>query len=118
MDEQKFPTGDQTTKMAEMELAELRAENAALRQALDELRYDADVEACHAAGLTAQIKALIAESDACPHKEAHPLVQRVEYTHSRTGQKITKTGAFPLYREAFDAEAKVCGIEDPEQIRS
>lgn len=103
--------------MAACEVEDLRAEIAALRQEIEELRHEADIEACHAAGLAAQIKALIAESDACPHKEAHPLVERVEYTHARTGERVMKTRAFPLYREAFDAEARECGIDNPEDYR-
>ena len=118
MDDRKNPMNEQAALMAEGDVAELRAEIAALRQEIDGLRYDADVDSCHIAGLTAQIKALIAESEACPHKEAHPLVELAEYTHSRTGQPITKTRAFPLYREAFDAEAETCGIDNPEQLRS
>lgn len=118
MDDRGFPMNEQAALMAEGEMAELRAENAALRQEIEALRYDADLDACHIAGLTAQITALIAESEACPHPGSHPLVERVEYTHSRTGQPITKTRAFPLYREAFDAEASACGIADPEQLRS
>lgn len=108
---------EQEQLMAASEVDELRAENAALRREIEELRYDADIDSCHIAGLTAQIKALIDESDACPNKAAHPLVERAEYTHSRTGEVVTKTRAFPLYREAFDAEAKACGIENPEELR-
>ncbi|MBF0335094.1 MAG: hypothetical protein HQL40_15830 [Alphaproteobacteria bacterium] len=103
--------------MSEDEFARLREENETLRQEVEDLRYELDVEACHVAGLTAQIKALIAESDACPSAFAHPLVQRAEYTHSRTGETVVKTGAFPLYREAFDAEAAELGIPNPEKIR-
>lgn len=106
------------------ELEELRAENEALRAELEELRAeieelngDADIDSCHIAGLTAQIKALIAEGDACPNKDAHPLLVRETYTHARTGEQVTKTRAFPLYREAFDAEAERLGISNPEKIR-
>lgn len=110
----------------------LRAENAALRrelddlqqeveemqQELDDLRYEADLDACHAAGLRAQIQALIAEGDACPNKDAHPLLERASYVHSRTGEQLLKTRAFPIYREAFDAEAAELGIADPGRHRS
>ncbi len=106
------------------DLDELRADNEALRAELDDLRreveelhYEADIDACHVAGLTAQLKALIAEGDACPNKAAHPLLERVQYTHARSGETVTKTRAFPLYREAFDAEAHRLGIECPEKIR-
>jgi hypothetical protein len=110
---------------AAIERAELKAELAALRQEvetlraeLDEMHADADLEACHVAGLTAQLKALIAEGDACPKKESHPLLVRESYVHARTGETITKTRAFPLYREAFDAEARRLGIDDPEKLRA
>lgn len=106
------------------EVEELRAEIEALRAEVDELRAeieelhgDADLDACHIAGLTAQIRALIAEGDACPAKDAHPLLVREQYKHARTGEMVTKTRAFPLYREAFDAEAERLGIENPEKIR-
>jgi hypothetical protein len=106
------------------ELEELRAENDALRAEIEELRAeieelhgDADLDACHIAGLTAQIRALIAEGDSCPAKDAHPLLVREQYKHARTGEMVTKTRAFPLYREAFDAEAERLGIENPEKIR-
>ena len=106
------------------ELEELRGENEALkaeieelRQELEELHADGDLDSCHIAGLTAQIKALIAEGDSCPNKDSHPLLVRQEYTHARTGEKVTKTRAFPLYREAFDAEAERLGIAHPEKVR-
>jgi uncharacterized coiled-coil DUF342 family protein len=109
---------EQASLMAEMEIDELRRQIAELRREVDELHAEADLDACHIAGLSAQIKALIAESEACPSKDAHPLVERAEYIDSRTGQRITKTKALPLYREAFDAEAQACGIDNPEQFRS
>ena len=103
----------------------LRAENEALRQRVEELEielaealHEADLDACHVAGLTAQIKALIAEGDACPNRAAHPLLARETYTHAQTGETVTKTRAFPLYREAFDAEAARLGIDSPEQFRA
>lgn len=109
----------------EFEMAELRAEierlkeeNEELRQEIDDLRREADLDACHAAGLGAQIKALIAEGDACPNKAAHPLLERTEYTNSMTGEVMKKTKAYPLYREAFDAEAKELGIDDAEGLRA
>ncbi|MTJ80166.1 MAG: hypothetical protein F8N37_03965 [Telmatospirillum sp.] len=104
--------------MNEIETDALRREIAELRREIEDLRAEADLDSCHIAGLTAQIKALIAESEACPDKTAHPLVERVEYIDSRTGQPMTKTRALPLYREAFDAEARECGIPDPEKHRS
>ncbi len=110
--------------MTEMELETLRAENEALKAEVEDLRHeveelhaDSDVDACHVAGLTAQIKALIAEGDACPNKDAHPLLERAQYIHSRTGETVTKTHAFPIYREAFDAEADRLGIAHPEKLR-
>lgn len=109
---------EQASLMAEMEIDELRREIAELRREVDELHAEADLDACHIAGLSAQIKALIAESEACPNKDAHPLVERAEYIDSRTGQPMTKTKALPLYREAFDAEALACGIDNPERFRS
>lgn len=106
------------------ELETLREENEALRAEIEDLRAEieeltaeADLDACHVAGLTAQIRALIAEGDACPNKDAHPLLVREQYIHARTGETVTKTRAFPLYREAFDAEAERLGIENPEKIR-
>ena len=111
-------SNDQAGLMTEMEIANLKEEIASLRREIEELHTEADLDACHIAGLSAQIKALIAESEACPNKTAHPLVERAEYIHSRTGQPITKTRALPLYREAFDAEALGLGIDNPEQFRS
>lgn len=109
----------------DFELAELRAEierlreeNEELRNEIEELRREADLDACHTAGLSAQIKALIAEGDACPNKAAHPLLVRGEYTNSMTGEPMTKTAAYPLYREAFDAEARELGFETPENLRA
>jgi cell division septum initiation protein DivIVA len=109
----------------EFELAELRAEierlkeeNEDLRAEVDDLRREADLDACHIAGLAAQIKALIAEGDACPSKAAHPLLVRGEYTNAMTGEAMTKTAAYPLYREAFDAEARELGFESPENLRA
>lgn len=99
------------------EIEALRAEIEDLKAEIEELHADADLDACHIAGLTAQIRALIAEGDACPNKDAHPLLVREQYTHARTGEAVTKTRAFPLYREAFDAEAERLGIENPEKIR-
>ena len=111
-------SNEQIGLMAEMEIANLKGEIAALRREIEELRTEADLDACHVAGLSAQIKALIAESEACPDKAAHPLVERTEYVHSRTGQPLIKTRALPLYRDAFDAEARSLGIDHPEQFRS
>jgi len=99
------------------EFEELKAELEELQREVEELRAEADEDACHIAGLTAQIKALIAEGDACPNKGAHPLLERTQYVHARTGETVTKTKAFPLYREAFDAEAERRGIENPEKLR-
>jgi len=112
------PVNEQAMLMAEMESENLHQQIADLRRENAELRDEADLDSCHIAGLTAQIKALIAESQACPNKAAHPLVERAEYTDSRTGQPITKTRALPLYREAFDEEARNCDIANPEQYRS
>lgn len=95
----------------------LRAEIEELRAEIEELTAEADLDACHVAGLTAQIRALIAEGDSCPNKDSHPLLVREQYVHARTGETVTKTRAFPLYREAFDAEAERLGIENPEKIR-
>lgn len=111
--------------MGTSEIEALQAENEALRQRIEDLENDlaealqeADLDACHIAGLTAQIKALIAEGEACPRSDAHPLLGRETYTHARTGEAISKTRAFPIYREAFDAEAHRLGIESPEQFRA
>jgi regulator of replication initiation timing len=107
-------------EMAELraELERLREENDELRAEIEDLRREADLDSCHAAGLSAQIKALIAEGDACPNRAAHPLLERAEYTNSMTGEAMTKTRAYPLYREAFDAEARELGIEDVEGLRA
>ena len=106
------------------EFAELIAENRRLtdeveelRREIEELRLEADLDACHAAGLSAQIKALIAEGDACPNRAAHPLLERVEYIDDRNGLPMRKTRAYPLYRAAFDEEARAAGIVDPQQHR-
>ncbi|MBY0432130.1 MAG: hypothetical protein K2Q10_13095 [Rhodospirillales bacterium] len=104
--------------MADDEVVRLQAENRKLRQEIDALQHELAVEACHIAGLSAQIQALIAESDACPDKNAHPLVARVDFIHSRTGETLRKTGSYPLYREAFDAEAEQVGLDTPEQYRA
>jgi len=106
------------------EFADLLAENRrlteeveALRKEIADLHFEADLDACHAAGLAAQIKALIAEGDACPNKAAHPLLERADYVDDRTGAPMKKTRAYPLYRAAFDEEANAAGIVDPEQYR-
>lgn len=104
--------------LADDEVARLRAENTALREEIDALHHELAVEGCHIAGLTAQIQALITESEACPDKAAHPLVERVEFRHSRTGEPLRKTAAYPLYRAAFDAEAEQLGLDNPEQYRA
>jgi hypothetical protein len=109
---------EQASLMAEMESEQLRQEIAELRQEIEVLRAEADLDGCHIAGLSAQIKALLAESEACPHKTAHPLVEQDDYINSRTGEPMRKTRALPLYRAAFDAEAEACGIDHPEQYRS
>jgi hypothetical protein len=111
-------SNEQAGLMAEMEIGRLKEEIATLRQEIVDLRTEADLDACHVAGLSAQIKALIAESEACPNKAAHPLIEKAEYVHSRTGQTVIKTRALPLYREAFDAEAENLGIVNPAQFRS
>lgn len=112
------PNNEQSRLMAEMEIEDLRRQIADLRGEVEALHAESDLDACHIAGLTAQIKALLAESESCPDKAAHPLVEKADYVDSRTGRTITKTKALPLYREAFDAKARECGIEDPEQYRS
>lgn len=111
--------------VAEFELTQLRAENERLqeeneelRRELEELRRESDLDACHAAGLAAQLRALIAEGDSCPAKAAHPLLERTQYVNAMTGETITKTRAYPLYREAFDAEAREMGFEAPETLRA
>lgn len=111
-------SNDQAALMAEMENEQLRQEIADLRQEIETLRAEADLDGCHIAGLSAQIKALLAESEACPHKVAHPLVEQDDYVNSRTGEPMRKTRALPLYRAAFDEEADACGIANPEQYRS
>ena len=103
--------------LRKLPIAELPRVAEEMRGEIEELHRDADIDACHVAGLTAQIKALIGEGDACPNKAAHPLLERTQYIHSRTGETVTKTRAFPLYREAFDAEAESLGIAHPEKIR-
>lgn len=117
MNTSKPPIEDQASLMDEMDGEDLRAQIAELRREIAELRFESDLDSCHIAGLTAQIAALIAESEACPNKAAHPLVERVEYQDSRTGEPMTRTRALPLYREAFDAEARECGIGEPEKYR-
>jgi hypothetical protein len=109
---------EQAELMAEMETEQLRQEIAELRREIEILHAEADLDGCHIAGLSAQIKALLAESEACPHKAAHPLAELDDYVNSRTGEPMKKTRALPLYRAAFDAEAEACGIENPEQYRS
>mgnify|MGYP001806223251 CR=1 FL=1 len=111
--------------MTEFELADLRAEierlreeNQDLRAENDELRREADLDACHAAGLSAQIRALIAEGNACPNKDAHALLVYGEYINAMTGETMRKTAAYPLYRQAFDAEARELGFESPENLRA
>ncbi|MBR9973644.1 hypothetical protein [Magnetospirillum sulfuroxidans] len=99
------------------EIDELRQENEALRAEMDELRFEADLDACHAVGLSAQLRAIIAEGDACPNKAAHALLERAAFINDRTGEPMTKTRSYPLYREAFDAEAAECGIADPAKYR-
>jgi len=106
------------------ELTELREENRRLKDEIEELRheiedlqFEADLDAAHAAGLSAQIKALIAEGDACPNKAAHPLLERTDYIDDRNGETMRKTRAYPLYRVAFDEEAREAGIAEPERYR-
>lgn len=100
------------------ELDELRQENAVLRAEIEEMRFESDLDACHAAGLSAQLRAIIAEGDSCPNKAAHQLLQRSEYVNDRTGEAMTKTRSYPLYRQAFDAEAAECGIVEPKRHRA
>lgn len=111
--------------MTELELEQLRSENNELRQELEglraeieELRLEADLDACHAAGLSAQLRAIIAEGDACSNKTAHPLLERASYVNDRTGEAMTKTRSYPLYREAFDLEAAEYGIAEPAKYRA
>lgn len=111
-------SNDQAALMAEMENEQLRQEIADLKREIELLHAEADLDGCHIAGLSAQIKALLAESESCPHKEAHPLVEQEDYVNSRTGEAMRKTRALPLYRAAFDEEAEACGIDNPEQYRS
>ena len=113
------------TQGGSVELARLREENDLLREEIvtlqaeiEVLRHEADLDSCHAVGLAAQTKAIIAEGDACSNKAAHPLLERVTYRDARNGETITRTRSYPLYREAFDAEAEACGIEDPERFRA
>lgn len=100
------------------EIEELRQENTALRAEIEELQFESDLDACHAAGLSAQLRAIIAEGDACPAKAAHPLLERVAYVDDRSGEAMTKTRSYPLYRQAFDAEAAERGIADPKPHRA
>jgi len=109
----------------DVEMADLRAENERLieeiddlRRELDALRREADLDACHAAGLSAQIRALIAEGDACPNRGAHPLLARGTFVNAMTGESMQKTMAYPLYRAGFDAAAREMGIDDPEDLRA
>jgi hypothetical protein len=113
------------TANRDSEVALLRAENdalreevASLRDEIEALRFEADLDACHVAGLAAQLKAIIAEGDACPSKVSHPLLERVAYTNQRTGEPMTKTKSYPLYRAAFDAEAEERGIAEPQAHRA
>jgi hypothetical protein len=107
------------------ELARLKAENEELREEItalkveiETLNFEADLDACHAAGLSAQLKAIIAEGDACPNTAAHPLLERAPYVNDRTGQAMTKTRSYPLYRQAFDEAAHEAGIEQPRKHRA
>jgi hypothetical protein len=100
------------------EIAELREENDALKAELEEMRFEADLDACHAAGLSAQLRAIIAEADACSAAGAHPLLERAPFINDRTGETMTKTRSYPLYRQAFDAEAEEYGIENPKKYRA
>ncbi|WP_255448602.1 hypothetical protein [Telmatospirillum sp. J64-1] len=115
---------DQELARLRAEIEALRAENERLREEVealqqenDDLHFDADLDACHLAGLIAQARAVIAEGDACPNKAAHPLLERAEFINSRTGEKMIKTRSYPLFREGFDAEARELGIDDPEKYR-
>ena len=100
------------------ENARLLDVNASLRLEIDELLFEAELDACHAAGLIAQIRALIAESDACTNRAAHTLLERTEYTNSMSGEPMTKTKAYPLYRQGFDDKAHELGIDEPESLRA
>lgn len=101
-----------------IEIERLRDETESLRAEIEELRREADLDSCHAAGLSAQIRALIAEGDACPNKAAHALLERHDYVNAMTGETMRKTAAYPLYREAFDAEACELGFDSPENLRA
>ena len=118
MPNQDAGRNEQADLMADMESASLRQQIADLLQEIAALKAESDLDACHIAGLSAQIKALIGESEACAQVAAHPLVQKDTYTDSRSGRPISKTRALPLYRAAFDAEARARGILDPEPFRS
>jgi uncharacterized coiled-coil DUF342 family protein len=118
MDKPKDASNEQAALMAEMEVDALRQQITELHEEIAELHREADLDSCHIAGLSAQIKALLAESEACPDKVAHQLIERADYRDSRTGETISKTRALPIYREAFDAEAEACGIDHPERYRS
>lgn len=100
------------------ENARLQEENAGLRIEIEDLLREAELDACHTAGLIAQIRALIAESDACTNRAAHALLERTEYTNAMTGEPMTKTKAYPLYRQGFDDKAHELGIEEPESLRA
>jgi hypothetical protein len=109
----------------EFEMAALRAENDRLlaendelRSEIEELRREADLDSCHAAGLAAQIRAVIREGESCPNAAAHPLLERAEYTNALTGEPMTKTRAYPLYRQAFDDMARELGIDDAQDLRA
>ncbi len=64
------------------------------------------------------MKAIIAEGDACPGKAHHALLQRAPYVNDRTGEPMTKTRSYPLYRQAFDETAHEAGIEQPSKHRA